>query len=222
MTLICGIDEAGRGPVIGPMVMAGVLVDEEDAASLKAIGAKDSKLLTPRKREALFVKIKKIVKKYEIVIIDPVEIDAALNSDHLNLNWLEAHKAAEIINVLQPERAIIDSPSNNCRAYERYLRPLLKNKKTALVVEHKADTNYVECGSASILAKVTRDAEVEKIKKSIGDDFGSGYLTDPKTKKFLEEKFDIHPEIFRKTWLPYQQLVKGRNQKRLGEFEVGK
>lgn len=218
MTLICGIDEAGRGPILGPMVIAGVLVDEEDAESLKAVGAKDSKLLTPRKREHLFVKIKKIVKKYKVVIIDPVEIDAALNSDHLNLNWLEAHKSAEIINALNPDRAIVDSPSNNCKAYARYLRPLLKNKEIELVVEHKADLNHVECGAASILAKVTRDAEIEKIKKSIGDDFGSGYLTDPKTKDFLEKKYNIHPEIFRKTWLPYEELVKGKKQKKIDEF----
>src|SRR3989339_334134 len=116
MTLICGIDEAGRGPIIGPMVMAGIVVDEEGSESLKSIGAKDSKMLSPSKRAFLFPKIIKIVKKYKIVIVEPEEIDDALKSDHLNLNWLEAHKSAEIINALKPQMAIVDSPSNNCVA----------------------------------------------------------------------------------------------------------
>jgi ribonuclease HII len=218
MALVCGIDEAGRGPVIGPLVMAGVIIEEGDSDKLRKLGVKDSKLLTPQKRKQLFVKIKGTVKKYEILVIDPVEIDAALKSDHLNLNWLEAHKAADIINVLSPDKAIIDSPSNNCAAYKRYLARLLKNKGVELVVEHKADVNHVECAAASILAKVTRDAEIEKIKKSIGNNFGSGYLTDPKTKDFLEKKFNIHPEIFRKSWIPYKELVEAKKQKRLEEF----
>ena len=94
------------GPVIGPMVMAGVLIEEKDLPKLKSLGVKDSKLLTKEKREELFKKIIKTVKKYKIIIIPPKEIDNALESDHLNLNWLEAHKSAEIINRLKPNKAI--------------------------------------------------------------------------------------------------------------------
>ena len=111
--------------------MAGVLVDEADIPKLKSLGVKDSKLLTRQKRDALFEKIKKIVKKYEILIIPPKEIDQALESDHLNLNWLEAHKTAEIINKLRPDKVTVDSPSNNCVAYSRYLKKLLKTRTTA-------------------------------------------------------------------------------------------
>ena len=216
--LVCGIDEAGRGPVIGPLVMAGVLVEEGKLDKLRAMGVKDSKLLTHKQRKELFEKIKRAVKKHEIIVIEPAEVDDALMSDHLNLNWLEAHKAADIINALQPDKAVVDSPSNNCAAYKRYLVKLLKNKDIDVLVEHKADVNYVECGAASILAKVTRDAEIEKIKRSVGDDFGSGYMADPKTKLFLEKKFEVHPEIFRKTWTPYKDLVKAKKQKKIGEF----
>ncbi len=200
------------------MVMAGVLAGEEKLDRLRKIGVKDSKLLSDRQRRILFAKIKKIIKKYEIVVIDPAEIDDALLSDHLNLNWLEAHKAADIINVLNPGRVVVDSPSNNCAAYKRYLVKLLKNKDIDVIVEHKADVNHVECSAASILAKETREREIEKIKKTIGDDFGSGYLTDPKTKTFLEKKFEVHPEIFRKTWMPYKDLVKAKKQKKLKDF----
>ncbi len=222
MTLVCGIDEAGRGPIIGPMVMAGILTDEEGATELKKVGAKDSKLLTPKQREQLFGKIVRIVKDYKILIVSPAEIDASVKSDDgMNLNWLEAHKSAEIINALNPapEKIIIDSPSNNVENYKRYLMRLLKNKKIEAVVEHKADVNHVECSAASILAKVTRDSEIEKIKKAVVEDFGSGYLTDPKTTEFFDKYFETYPDIFRKSWAPYREKLSGKSQRKLGEFE---
>src|SRR3989338_8890069 len=163
--LVCGIDEAGRGPLIGPMVMAGVLVDEEGSESLKGLGVKDSKLLSQKRRVALYKRIISVVKKYKIVVIEPKEIDAALESDDLNLNWLEAHKSAKIINELKPGKVTIDCPSTNVVAYKRYLMKLLDNKKIDAVIEHKADVNYVECSAASILAKVKREEEIESIKK---------------------------------------------------------
>ncbi len=202
------------------MVMAGVLTDEEGAAKLKKIGAKDSKLLTPRERERLFKEIVKIVKDYKIVIVSPAEIDASVQSkDGMNLNWLEAHKSAEIVNFLKPEKIIIDSPSNNVVNYKKYLMKLLDNKKIEAVVEHKADVNHVECSAASILAKVTRDAEIEKIKKVVVEDFGSGYLADPKTIEFFDRYFEAYPDIFRKSWAPYRDKVKGKQQRKLGDFE---
>ena len=220
MVMVCGIDEAGRGPIIGPMVMCGVLTDEVGAAELKRIGAKDSKLLSPGQREQLFGKIVKIVMDYKIVIVSPAEIDSSVQSDDgMNLNWLEAHKSAEIINALNPDKIIIDSPSNNVENYKKYLLRLLKNRKIEAVVEHKADVNYVECSAASILAKVTRDAEIEKIKKVVVEDFGSGYLSDPKTIEFFGRYFEAYPDIFRKSWAPYRNKVAGKLQKKLGDFE---
>ncbi len=216
--LICGIDEAGRGPIIGPMVMAGVLVDEEGGESLKSIGVKDSKLLTLGRMRVLFVKIKGIAIRHKIVVIQPLEIDSALESDSLNLNWLEAHKTAEIINALKPQKAIIDGPSNNLADYKRYLVKLLDNKSIDVSVEHKADLNHVECGAASILAKVTREDEIEKIKKKIGKNFGSGYPSDPITKAFLEKNFNKYLEIFRKSWAPYKRVAGSGGQKKIGEF----
>ncbi len=201
------------------MVMAGVLTDEAGAAELKKIGAKDSKLLSPRQREQLFGKIIKAVKDYKIVIVSPAEIDASVRSDDgMNLNWLEAKKSAEIINALKPDKIIIDSPSNNVANYKRYLLKLLDNKKVEAVVEHKADVNHVECSAASILAKVTRDSEIEKIKSVVVEDFGSGYLADPKTIAFFDKYFEAYPDLFRKSWAPYRKRVDGRSQKKLGEF----
>lgn len=219
MTLIVGMDEAGRGPVIGPMVMCGVLVDSEDEQKLANIGVKDSKLILPNKREELFDMIIGIVKRYVILIRSPEEIDAALLDPNTNLNWLEADTSAEILNELKPEKAILDCPSNNPAAYKKYVKEKLdpENSGMEIVAEHKADVKYPVVSAASILAKVTRDREIEKIKEKYGD-VGSGYPADPKTKEFLLKNYKSHPEIFRRTWQSYKNVVAKGEQKGLVDF----
>ena len=199
------------------MVLSGILTDEEGIESLKSIGVKDSKKLTPRKRAYLFNKIIKILKKYSILTVFPEEIDGKLNHG-INLNDIEAIKSAQIINELKPDKVIIDCPSPNLKAWKNYVLELLNDKKIELIVEHKADSNHIPCAAASILSKVTRDNEIEKIKKKIGIDFGSGYPSDPITKKFLKENIDKFPEIFRKSWSTYSDQKGTKLQKSLGDF----
>ena len=218
MELVLGIDEAGRGPVIGPLVIAGVSIDEKDLYKLKDLGVKDSKLLSPNQRENMFDKIINIVKKYKAIIISPKEIDSALKSESLNLNWLEAIKSAEIINFLKPEKAIVDCPSNNITAYKDFLRKHLKNKKTELVVEHKADFKYPIVSAASIIAKVTRDNKIKEIQKKIKEPIGSGYPSDPVTINFLEKNHNNYQGIFRKEWASWKKLNKKKKQKSLSDF----
>jgi len=218
MGVICGIDEAGRGPVIGPMVVCGVVIDEKDEPKLLSLGAKDSKLLTPKVREILFDQIKEMVADYKIIIISAEEVDHYLNTDELNLNRLEAHKMAEIMNLLNPDKSLLDCPSTNPLEYTEYLRKYVKNKKTEIIAEHKADVKYTVVAAASILAKVTRDREIQKLKDKLGVDFGSGYPSDEKTQKFLKENWDKYPDIFRKTWSSYKRVVAESKQKSLGEF----
>lgn len=217
MTKLCGIDEAGRGPVIGPLVTAGVVIDSKDEAKLKKLGVKDSKLIPPRKREELFDAILKIVKNHEIMTLSPQDIDAALMDPSSNLNWLEADTQAAIINKLTPEKVIVDCPSNNIEAYSDYLRKKL-NVDCELLCEHKADLNHLVVGAASILAKVTRDRMIEEIKKKVGQDIGSGYPADPITKIFIEANYKKYPDIFRKSWATYKALVAKKQQKGLGDF----
>ena len=212
MTLLCGIDDSGRGPVIGPMVMAGTLIDEENLSKLENLKVKDSKLLSAKRRDFLFNRIIKVVKAYEIIVINVEEV-----GNSVNLNDLEAVKSGEIINILNPDKAIIDCPSPNIKAWKEQLRGCLNNKKIELVVEHKSE-KYPSVAAASILAKVTRDREIEEIKKKYKVDFGSGYMSDPKTKKFLEENFEKYEKIFRKNWAPYKDKVNGKKQRSLGEF----
>jgi len=215
---ICGIDEAGRGPVIGPLVMAAVLIEEKDEPKLRKIKVKDSKLLTPKQRTALFSKIIKIAKKHKIIVVPPSEIDKAVRRDDgLNLNWLEANKSIEMIEELKPDLTILDSPSNNIKSYKSYVEHHLKHK-TQLQAEHKADLNYPVVSAASILAKVTRDKEIEKIKRKVKIDFGSGYMTDPRTTEFLINNYDKYSEIFRHSWDSCRKIIEMKRQRKLGEF----
>jgi ribonuclease HII len=215
--LLAGIEEAGRGPVIGPLVMCGIAIDADDEYRLKSIGAKDSKLLTPRTREILFDQIVGMVKACKVFLISPQEIDDAVGSENTNLNWLEAEKSAELINLLKPDKAILDCPSNNPKAYVQHIRKFLKHE-CQIIAEHKADVHYPVVSAASIIAKVTRDREIEKLKKQIGIDFGSGYPADDVTRKFLHEHHESHASLFRKTWSTYRALAEKKGQKSLGEF----
>ena len=218
MILICGIDEARRGPVIGPMVMCGALIEEENLPRLIALKPKDSKLMTASEREEMYPKLLRVLKHRKVFVLQPQEIDKAVHGhDGLNLNKLEARKSAEILNEFNPDRAIIDCPSNNINSYKIYLKKLVKNKEIEMILEHNAE-RYPLVAAASIIAKVNGDREIEKIRKQIGIDFGSGYMSDLKTVEFLKKNFENYPELFRKSWFPYQELVNKKFQKSLTDF----
>src|SRR3989344_4403019 len=219
MVLVAGIDESGRGPVVGPLIIAGILINEEDSAKLKTIGAKDSKLLSHKQRILLGKKILKIIKNHKILVVQPDEIDKAVHGhDGLNLNWLEARKTAEIINLLKPDKAIIDCPSPNINAYKNYLKKYINNQEIELIVEHKADKNFHVVSAASIIAKNKREKEVELIEKKIGQKIGTGYMSNLQCQKFVKENFDKHPELFRKSWITYKNQLKEKEQKKLDEY----
>jgi len=205
MPTICGIDEAGRGPIIGPLYIAGVVIDEGQEIVLQKMGVKDSKLLTPKQRERLFQMVIDTVKSHKIIRVPTEEIDDAVEGvGGINLNWLEANKAGELINALKPDTTVIDCPSPNLKAYSAYVEKQLTSK-SKLICAHHADTDYVVVGAASILAKVSRDREIEQLRKTIGVDFGSGYITDPKTKAFVESYWDKYPEIMRHSWKTFKK-----------------
>src|SRR3989344_1253608 len=217
--LICGVDEAGKGPVIGSLFIAAVVVREEDLDKLETTGIKDSKLLSHKKRVELSEKIRKLALKWKVIQVKPQEIDeAVMSQDHMNLNWLEAHKTAELLNTLRPDVAYIDCPSPNIKAYKGYLSGLLKKKNIELIVEHKCDLNRKICSASSIIAKCAREDEMDKIKKEYGNT-GPGYTSNPVTQEFLKNNWDKHPEIFRKSWISWKNHTNGKEQKKLGEFE---
>ncbi|MFH1588897.1 MAG: ribonuclease HII [Candidatus Diapherotrites archaeon] len=214
--IIAGIDEAGRGPVIGPMVMAIAVIEKEKEQELIDLGVKDSKLLTEQKRNELIDKIKEKTLEWNEVKIFPKEMDEYLLRK--SLNELEAMKAAQLINSLKkkPDLVLIDSCDLvQARFGERISKYL--NKKIKIVSEHKADLNYPIVGAASIIAKVERDAEIKKLSKKFGD-IGSGYSHDEKTISFIEKYLkenDCLPECARKSWNTSERLENERFQKKL-------
>jgi ribonuclease HII len=220
MTFVCGIEEAGRGPVIGPLVMAAVVINEKNESQLKQAGVKDSKKCTHTQRKKLSELIRKVAHKFRVLIIPPEEVDAAVLSSSINLNWLEAMKSAQFINELKPDTAILDCPSPNIRAYKEYVMNKLEGdaKKTTIIAEHKADVNHIVVAAASIIAKVVRDEEIEKIKAEVGINFGSGYAADPLTKVFVENHFEQHSHIMRKSWSSYTRQKAKKDQKSLADF----
>jgi len=220
--LFIGVDDAGRGPVIGPMVIAGVLLDKNAAERFKKLGVKDSKLLLPGVRERLAKEIKTFSISHEIVKILPEEIDSAVQSKTFNLNKLEAAKMGYVINTLSqslPKDAkvtvYVDCPSTNIPAWRNVLMGFIEKKDMNFKVEHKCDLNHVECSAASVLAKVTRDEEVEKIKKWIKEDIGSGYPADPVTIEFLKKNMKKYEDsgIFRKSWQTFKNHDSKENKK---------
>ncbi len=221
--IVCGIDEAGRGPVIGPMVMAGAAFDEKGESKLRSLNIKDSKLLPRQKREYLFNKILPIAICFKIISISPAVIDEHIRSGKSSLNLLEAETTAEILNELRKKntinKAIIDLPDKNKERYLTYIKKGLADKSILLVAEHKADYNYVVVGAASILAKVVRDRYIDFLKKKAGEDFGSGYMSDEKTRAFLKKHWnDPNATFFRKEWVSWKNIKKENQQKRLFEY----
>jgi len=231
MTLIIGIDDAGRGPLIGPMILAGVLLNKEQEKKIKEKGAKDSKLLSHSVRIELSEFIVKNSLNKEIVISNPEEIDTSIQSG-TNLNTLEAIKTAEIINKLNSGKVLkesikvyVDCPSNNILSWKNKLISFINNKDNLdIYCEHKADINHPSVSSASILAKVRREEEVSKIKKQFKEygDIGSGYPSDPMTKEFLKKHGEKLKDsgIFRKTWATWKAIFPeiSKKQSTLREF----
>jgi ribonuclease HII len=220
-SLIAGVDEAGRGCVIGPLVVAGVMVKAENLHILSELGVKDSKLLTPKQRELLYPAIIQLTEKHYTIHIMPCQIDKAVeNARRLHkLNRLEAQTMAQVIETLKPDEAFVDAADTVEYRFGNHIRECLK-VKARIVSRHKADRIYPIVSAASIIAKVERDREVAVFRESYGD-FGSGYLTDAKTMIFLKhllEKTDDYPSFVRKSWKPAKRAKgeKGSVQQTLG------
>jgi len=181
---ICGIDEAGRGAVIGPMVVAGVLLDSSRVEELTRIGVKDSKELTPGVRAELSKLIRDLAERVEVIVVEAEEVDRSTRrSGSSGLNQLEAEIFARIIDELKPDAAYIDLPSTKYEKFRELIEGVTAHR-CALILEHKADKRYPIVAAASIIAKHERDKRIELLKTELGD-FGSGYPSDPKTREFL-------------------------------------
>jgi ribonuclease HII len=196
MTWICsdimkiGVDEAGRGPVIGPLVVCAFAQISEN--QLSDLGVKDSKLLSVKKRNEIYEKL--IEMPHKVVVCSPERID---NSD--NLNKLEVELFAEALENMPQGKVILDACDVNA---ERFGKNVSRLSKRECVAEHKADEKFLCVGAASIIAKVTRDNIIQQISDSLGFDIGSGYPSDPKTITAIKKLVsgDTPHECLRWSW----------------------
>lgn len=216
--LTLGIDDAGRGPLIGNMILCGVVLTKAQEALLKEEGVADSKVLSHPQRVRLAKIIETHSESHFIVSLSPQEIDSSLLSG-TNLNTLEAKAMAKIINKIGKKdiKVVIDCPSVNIQAWRKTLISFVeKAEEMDIVCEHKADANHVSVSAASILAKVEREKSIEKLKKEYGD-FGSGYPSDPTTKSFLLNNGQklANSGLFRKTWATWKAIYPDKEQEKL-------
>ena len=203
---ICGVDEAGRGSMLGPLVVAGITISRTKINLLKKLGVRDSKKLSPTAREHLYKKIIKVVDDYYVVRIPPGIIDRSVSTH--SLNHLEAKYMARVISKLSPSTAFVDSCDVNSKRFGKEISKLTTNTKIRSY--HHADSKFITVSAASILAKVSRDRAIARLAKKY--DVGSGYPSDPKTKIFVKKSIRKNQDLtfLRKSWKPVQILMKKR------------
>jgi len=204
-----GIDEAGRGPMIGPMVICGVLIDSKKLPELKQIGARDSKTLSHTQRLKLKEKIEHLATKIVIRSVSAAEIDRLRKKT--TLNEIEVTEFAIIANTLNPQEIYLDAADVNANRFGEKVGNLsgLTSKGAMIVSKHKADSKYPIVSAASIIAKVERDRVISEYHKKYGD-FGSGYPSDPKTVNFVKNLVKNNkklPPIVRKSWESVRKIL---------------
>lgn len=216
--MIAGVDEAGRGPVLGPLVVAGVAVESD--VPLRQMNVRDSKKLAPDRREALAPEIENIA-MYELVVIPAARIDVM--RAEMTLNAFEAKLFAQIIEKLRPETAYIDAADVDEIEFKHAVRRELAFD-VEIVSQHNADELFPVVSAASILAKVRRDREMRAIEEEFGMPVGSGYPADPATIAFLEkwirEKGCLPPHT-RTSWDTARRLLAESRIRKLDEFGGG-
>jgi ribonuclease HII len=204
---ICGIDDAGRGSMLGPLVIAGVSLEKKNLRKLTSLGVKDSKKLSSKSRGILYKKIIDIVDDYYVVKIPPRSIDASVKK-HL-LNNLEAKYMAKVVSKLDVDISYVDSCDVKPLRFGKKISQLSNGHK--IKSYHHADSRFVVVSAASILAKVSRDKSIERLRKIYN--LGSGYPSDTTTVKFVTKfykKNHVMPIFVRKSWKPVQKIM-GKN-----------
>ncbi len=205
----CGVDEAGKGPVLGPMIIAIVSGDED---TLRSIGAKDSKALSHPSRLRIFELIKKEAGYVQWVKITSSELN--MEMEGATLNKIEEGRVSDLIKNSPCGKIYVDSFDVN---EERLSKLLSGMTDKEVICRHKADSHFYTVSAASIVAKVIREREMDVIRNKYGN-VGSGYPSDPVTIKFLEDSIrngtDIG-DIVRTHWKTYSNVLNSMRQKHL-------
>jgi ribonuclease HII len=177
---------------------------------------RDSKVLSPARREELFA----LVEKHfitAVMIVTPEELDQCLEEMTINVCLARAH--AHVIQQLRPEKAFVDAVDVNAARHAETMRRFMDWNCT-IISEHKADRSYPVVGAASIVAKVLRDRQIEDLKKKYGE-LGSGYPADTVTRAYLERYIREHqapPPFARKSWKTVSEYLDSLHQRELSDF----
>jgi ribonuclease HII len=204
--LVGGVDEAGRGSIIGPLVVAGVGIRESKITQLSRIGVRDSKALTSKARARLFGEIMNVADSVCIRKINPVEVDDSVSLR--GLNRLEAKVMASVINKIDADEVYVDCCDVNPDRYRGYIGQHLKCSPKVHSMHH-ADSINIVVSAASIIAKITRDQEVQHIRARYRS-IGSGYPSDEQTMRFIRRWVNRNgaaPEFARKSWKPLRLML---------------
>ncbi|MCY4491430.1 MAG: ribonuclease HII [Thaumarchaeota archaeon] len=201
---LCGVDDAGRGSMLGPLVIAGVSIKKSRLGRLRKMGVKDSKQLSPKNREELYEKIIEVVDDYHVAKIQPRSIDSSVRRHALN--HLEAKYMARVVSKLDSDISYVDSCDVNPARFGREIAQISGNKKIRSY--HHADSRFAIVSAASIVAKVSRDRSISRLQKQY--DLGSGYPSDPKTIRFVTQFYNTHnklPTFVRQSWKPTMGIL---------------
>ncbi len=210
---VAGVDEAGKGPVLGSMFVAGVMVEEDRLCELEGLGVVDSKALTPHKREVLAAEIRKIA-EFHVLEVTARQIDELRGV--MTMNQIVVLAFSRVLEALKPQRAYLDAADVDAGRFGELVRGKC-GFPVEIVSEHRADQKYPLVAAASILAKTSRDESIQRLSRRIGVDLGSGYPSDPKTLRFLETCKD-YPDFVRKTWETARRIKKKNGQRKIAEY----
>ncbi|MFW3146260.1 MAG: ribonuclease HII [Thermoplasmatota archaeon] len=240
-----GVDEAGRGPVLGPIVVA--LLQCRQASSLLEQGVRDSKRLSPDVRNGLY---EKLTTDYPYCIVEMGSGSIDISRREMTMNRLETLLFATAIssfmkgeavihpglgsgldvkvaaeNSWRPRRIYLDAADVNEERFAREIKnevsPKVGISGIDFISKHKGDDIYPVVGGASIIAKVTRDRRIEELSRTVGRDIGSGYPSDPRTIHFMEgwlEETGELPPFARASWETSKKLLAKLRQKDLGDY----
>lgn len=216
--MIVGVDEAGRGPVLGSMFIAAVAVDERMQLP---DGIDDSKRIPDRTRERLAT----MLRDDDMIRTRSTEVDVALIDDPAtNLTDVTIDAVQQVIfDVLpamsEPVTCILDAADVD---EDRYARRVSRGLPAAVdvIAKHGADGEDSVVGAASIIAKSNRERHVESLGNQFGD-IGSGYPSDPTTRTFLERYVAENgslPACARKSWKTSTDVLANAAQDTLGDY----
>jgi ribonuclease HII len=207
--LIAGVDEAGRGSVIGPLVVAGIGVKESKLPLIRGLKLRDSKTLSRTSRRQLYSKIVGVADYICVCVLSTNEIDESVRLK--GLNKLEAEAMAAVISDIQPDNVYVDCCDVKPFRYTSLLETYITSSRVyKLYSFHHADALNAVVSAASIVAKVIRDSEIYEIRKT-HKNIGSGYPSDRLTINFIRDwvlRFGEPPNFVRKSWRPVKLILK--------------